>query len=128
MGSTFCFIKTLGDTSTKPISVWQANLSAADFAFYKANAGLYARPQVVGPANTLINVTTLTASDGTVLATGLITDLQWETAWNSLGVPYERRQPLPSPANTRYIKNLAQFGEIAGFFRQSTLKFDGTGL
>lgn len=107
----------------KFIAGWQTNLSAADFSYYLTAAGIYQRPTLNGK-----NVTTLTASDGTVLATGLTTDLQWETAWNTLGVPYERRAGSVAliPPRTNYIRNLAQFGEIAGFFRQSTLLFDGT--
>lgn len=103
----------------KFIAGWQANLSAADFSYYLSAAGIYKRP---------VGVTSLIATNGTVLATGLITDLQWETSYNALLVPYERARTAANAPLLPYIKNLAQFGEAAGFFRQCTLKFDGTGL
>ena len=73
------------------------NLSVAQRDQYIALSGTYVRPTVSG-----VPVTTLTASDGTVLATGLVTPLQWETSYNALLVPYERVHSNPKQL---YIKN-----------------------
>ncbi len=122
VGANWAEVQAWIDTAygiAKFIAGWSANLSAADFIYYLSAAGIYKRP---------VGVTSLIASNGTVLATGLTTDLQWETSYNALLVPYERLRTASGATPLKYIKNLAQFGEVAGYFRQSTLKFDGTSL
>lgn len=98
------------------VTGWQNNLSAADFAYYLTAAGIYQRPLVAG-----LPTTTLTASNGTVLATGIVTAAAWESNWNTLRVPYER-VTLGNPIFP-YIKNLAAVGENPVFFRQSRQLF-----
>lgn len=98
------------------VAGWLSNLSAADFTYYLTAAGIYQRPVTAGHP-----ITTLTASDGTVLATGIVTVAAWESSWNTLRVPYERGA-LSNPIFP-YIKNLAQVGENAVYFRQSRQLF-----
>ena len=114
-------------TLAKPVTLGTSllaagTLSAADAVYFLAGAGIYKRPQAASA-----NVTSLIASDGTVLATGLITDAAWEDSYNALLVPYERLHAAVGTVPVRYIKNLLQFGETAGHFRTSTLLFNGTG-
>lgn len=87
---------------------WRTNLNTRTFNFYLTRAGLYRRTP---------GLTTLTASDGIVLATNLVTYQQWQTGWNTLRVPYERgtlRDPI-----FPYLKSLAPTGENDAYFRQS---------
>lgn len=93
------------------LTVWQDNLNDRTFNFYLTRAGIYMRSP---------GVTTLRASDGTILASNLVTYQQWQIAWNTLRVPYERTT-LKDPIFP-YIKSLAPVGEATAFFRQSRYK------
>lgn len=87
---------------------WRNGLNARTFNFYLTRAGVYRRTP---------GLTTLTASNGVVLATGLNTYQQWQTGWNTLRVPYERTT-LKDPIFP-YLKSLAPTGENDAYFRQS---------
>lgn len=100
-------------------------INIANATFLLTRMGIYRRPT----NNMGQPITTLIASDGTVLATGLDTALQWQNGYNNLLVPYERAQiRATTPGNflPRYIKALAPVGENVLYFRTSTFKFDGT--
>ena len=134
------FIDTAYQT-IKPITQMSAAVTAGTLsvtdatAFFNA-AGIHQRPTDGG---TILAggrpITTLVDSNGTVVATGLNTDPQWEVAWNTIVVPAvrgvsesdRRKWMLYQPdRGVNNITNLAQKGEPFGFFRQSTVSFDGT--
>ena len=100
------------------INGWVANLNAITLNYYLTKAGLYQRPTLSN-----VPITTLTATDGTVLATGIVTPTNWAAQWNALRVPYERAH---SNSKFQYIKNLNLVGENPLFFRYNTLLFNGT--
>lgn len=117
-------------TLATPVNLWSnafisGQLSAPDALAFAAAAGIYIRPVTVPFGH--VPITTLTASDGTVLGTGLVTSLQWEIAYNTLLIPYERSINSNVSNSLKYIKNLQQFGDNFLSYRTSTLKFDGTG-
>lgn len=94
------------------LSAWVDNLSVLTLNFYLNRAGLYMRAD---------GLTTLTASDGTILAVNLVTPAEWQDGWNTLRVPYERitlKDPL-----FPYIKSLLPIGELPAFFRKSRFLF-----
>jgi lipopolysaccharide/colanic/teichoic acid biosynthesis glycosyltransferase len=70
----------------------------------------------------------MTASDGYVVGTGLVTDLQWETAYNTLLIPYERSIKSTVAYTLQYLQNLTQWGDTSTYFRTCTLNFAGTSI
>lgn len=96
------------------ISKWVDNLSASDLRTYLTNAGIYDKSS---------STTTLTASDGTVLATGLDSPTAFASSWNSLRVPYERN--TVGDTSFQYIKFIETYSS-KNYFRKSTFNFDGT--
>lgn len=94
------------------IDQWKNNLNAADYAYYLQRAGIYNGPH--GPL--------LIASDGTVLAHGLITPSSFAHDWNLLRVPYERNVIKSNPLFP-YIRDLASLGEDPTCFRMSRYQF-----
>jgi hypothetical protein len=120
-------------TLSKPVRFGNTGLCAgsishADAGIFLAAAGIYKRPISTGNTCTgEVALGIMVASNGTVLASGLTSDLSWETAYNTLLIPYERSINSSISKSLRYIKNLAQYGDLPHFFRTSTLKFDGTG-
>lgn len=121
-------------TLAKPISFLNGGLcssllSSADFATFIGASGIYKRPISSGNSCTSeIPNPVMTASDGTVLAHGLIQDSGWEFAYNTILIPYERSIKSAGSGALRYIKNLVQYGDQAHYYRTSTWKFDGTSL
>lgn len=96
------------------IPKWVDNLSASDLRTYLTNAGIYDKSS---------STTTLTASDGAVLATGLDSPTAFASSWNSLRVPYER--DTVGDTSFQYIKFIETYGS-KNYFRKSTFNFDGT--
>lgn len=116
----------------KPVNLLASLVSSgamlnADAVTFLGDMGLYSRP-VAGGLFSPIIITFMTASDGTLVASGLITDVAWETAYNTILIPYERSIKSTIAPNLRYIKNLNQYGDYPTYYRTSTLKFDGTGV
>lgn len=108
------FITDAYTTASGFIPSWVDNLDSTTLLYYLNRAGINTRS-----TSTVI----LTASDGTVLAHGLVTPASWEAAWNNLRVPYERTT-VKNPTFP-YIKYIQTYSST-DFFRLSTLKFDGT--
>ncbi len=96
--------------------IWAANVDAITYQIYLDRAGIFTRDTSPG-----YPTSNLTASDGVVLAVGLVTPLDWETAWNALRVPYER--VTVKNKDFEYIKNLAVVGENPLLFRKSPYPF-----
>lgn len=96
------------------IPKWVDNLSATDLRTYLTNAGIYDKSS---------STTTLTASNGTVLATGLDSPTAFATSWNTLRVSYERN--TVKDAAFQYIKFIETYSS-RNYFRKSTFNFDGT--
>ena len=118
-------------TLAKPVNFLQAqfnlgNISTNDAQYFAKDMGLYRRPKTGGFFGGTV-ITTMTASNGTVLGTGLLTDIAWENAYNNILIPYERSINSLVAPTLSYIKNIQQYGDWATFFRTCSFRFDGTG-
>jgi hypothetical protein len=94
-----------------PITYFETYKDGADYDYYLNKAGLYKRPE---------GVTDLTGSNGAVLATGLTTDEEWETAWNEIKIPYEKTYGV-------YPVYIRATG-ISGIFRTGNAKLNPDGM
>ncbi len=94
-----------------PITFFETYKDGADYNYYLNKAGLYKRVD---------GVTEIKGSDGVVLATGLTTDADWESAWNTIKIPYDESKGV-YPA---YIRATG----IPGIFRTGNAKLDPSGM
>ena len=90
-----------------PITYFSTLNNGQDYLYYLNRAGLYKRP---------VGSTELLSSTGVVLATGLITDESWATAWNDIKIPFEEAAGV-------YPVYIRATG-IAGIFRTGNANLD----
>ena len=64
-----------------------------------------------GTGGYLTPVTTMMASDNTVIATGLVSDTAWQNAHNGIRVPYEK---LTFDRDYMYLKSVSDLGDNGG--------------
>tara|TARA_R110002126_G_scaffold147158_1_gene293202 strand:- start:23810 stop:24433 length:624 start_codon:yes stop_codon:yes gene_type:complete len=92
-----------------PITYFATYKEGTQYDYYLNKAGLYKRVD---------GVTEMKGSDGVVLATGLTTDAEWESAWNTIKIPYDKTKDV-YPV---YIKATG----ISGIFRIGNARLDSS--